>query len=94
MTKTISEAVNSVVKYFRPKTKHSDDFHSSAIHYKLVFGILLAFSALSGLTSWYTPIECTKQETKTYDEEQVQCFPGSDSIRDTYSISSPLICFD
>ena len=68
-------ALQSVVKYFNPaKTiKCAADTKLSAIQYKAVFGILVAFAILSGLTSWYSRIECAAPDSAQVDKKLVEC---------------------
>lgn len=62
-----NEFFSSVVKHFRPKSSHADDFRLGAIHYKLLFGLLIVSSLLTGLTAWYSQIECQLLDKAAFD---------------------------
>lgn len=81
------EALQSIVKYFNPnKSTHSDDSKINGIQYKGVFGAFLACGILSGLTSWYSRIECIKSDILTADKKFLEEFCYANP---TFVIKSP-----
>lgn len=64
-------ALQSVVKYFNPSKTSScvNDFWLSKVQHKVVFGALVTCAILSGLTSWYSRIECAIGETTLMDKK-------------------------
>ncbi|XP_018494405.1 innexin inx2-like [Galendromus occidentalis] len=90
MTK-FNEIFSSVVKYFRPRSAHSDDFRLGAIHYKMLFGLLIASSLLTGLTAWYSQIECQEHNKASFDASLVKqwCYANSMFVVDYTNAGEP-----
>ncbi|XP_022658654.1 innexin inx7-like isoform X2 [Varroa destructor] len=74
----------SAVRYFQPKSDYTTDTVLSAIHYKLAFGVILACAILTGVTSWYSPIECMRPDNLMIDSSLLKqwCYAQSMFIVD------------
>ncbi|XP_003746442.1 innexin inx2-like [Galendromus occidentalis] len=86
-----NDLFSSVVKYFKPIPEHRDDFGVSAIHYKLISGLLIACSLMTGLTAWYSQIECQVDPRAGYDTSLIKhwCYAQSTFVIETTNSSKP-----